>query len=126
MYLRVVFILFFGGVSLVYGQKNKLLDYDFWLTATPEDVHAELEKGADVNARNTDGRTALMWAIREGTSAVIKVLLAAGADVNLGDKYGTTPLMFAISENRLNVINVLLAADADVNAKKYGGKTPLM
>ena len=51
MYLRAVLVLFLCGFSLVFGQKNKLLDEGFWQRATLAQVQAKIKKGADVNAK---------------------------------------------------------------------------
>jgi len=45
-------------------------------------VQALLAKGADVNDKDSNGETALMWASRFGHLGVVQVLLAKGADVN--------------------------------------------
>jgi len=53
-----------------------------------------LNKGADANAKVTDGRTALLFAIQNGAyTEVVKVLLARGADPNTKLSDGRTPLM---------------------------------
>ena len=38
-----------------------------------------IEEGADVNAQNNDGWTALMWASQEGHPEVAQLLIEAGA-----------------------------------------------
>ena len=45
-------------------------------------VVAVLKAGADVNAKGTDGQTALMYASSRGHKNVVSALLEAGADVN--------------------------------------------
>lgn len=53
-----------------------------------------LAKGADVNAKDDEGRTALMLQFND--SATLQDLLNAGADVDARDKDGWTPLMYAV------------------------------
>ncbi|MDR1966368.1 MAG: ankyrin repeat domain-containing protein, partial [Synergistaceae bacterium] len=49
----------------------------------PAEVQAAIENGADVNARNDDGGTSLMYAaVRNNNADVIKILIKNGADVN--------------------------------------------
>jgi len=60
-----------------------------------EKVHALLAKGADVNARDNDGSTALMAAVTYGHIDIVHALLAKGADVNAKDNAGDTALMAA-------------------------------
>jgi ankyrin repeat protein len=74
-----------------------------------------LDAGADVNARDDNGRTALMWAIDSPILSVdeVKLLLERGADVNVKDKQGKTALMRAVANARLagaNKIAELLRA----------------
>jgi ankyrin repeat protein len=57
-----------------------------------------LAKGADVNAKDGDGRTALMQAAREGDIEIARILLAAGADVNAQDRRGQTALVMTFLE----------------------------
>ena len=43
---------------------------------------ALLDRGADVNIRDNDGRTALYWACRNGLTEVAKVLILHGAEAS--------------------------------------------
>jgi ankyrin repeat protein len=56
-----------------------------------------LVHGADVNARNDFGATALMWAIGDQEKA--RLLVANGADVNARSKMGKTPLLLAAAND---------------------------
>jgi ankyrin repeat protein len=92
-----------------------------------EVVRALLAKGADVNAKTSDGMTALMLAAEYEGIDVVQALLAKGADVNAKASGGTTALMFASKQGHLEVVQTLLAKGADVNAKrKESGWTSLM
>ena len=66
------------------------------ISSTPEIVQLLLEKGADVNARSTDGRTPLMFAA-SSTPEIVTLLLEKGAEIEARDNKGMTPLMFAAS-----------------------------
>src|SRR6056297_518406 len=67
---------------------------------TPKEVKSEIESGADVSARNDNGRTPLMFAARDNENPeVINVLLESGSDVNARNDDGVTPLMVAAGMN---------------------------
>ncbi len=94
----------------------------------PEVITALLGAGADVNARDKDGMTPLMFAaVHNPNPEVASTLLAAGADVNARDKDGMTALMFACVRNQTpGVVPTLLGAGADINAQNKDGWTALM
>lgn len=89
-----------------------------------------VSRGADVNARDKDGDTALHVAARSGKPGAVEALLAAGADVNAKGQYGRTPLHEAarISDANTAAVQALLAHGADVNARtdeSQGAQTPI-
>ncbi len=65
-------------------------------------VQRLLAAGADVNARNEWGNTALTEAAVRGDRETVEALLAAGADVNV-------------------IVQALLARGVDIHDKKQGG-----
>jgi ankyrin repeat protein len=90
-------------------------------------ILAILTQGANVDATDRDGTTALMFAAQQGYTEIVRVLIEAGANLNLPRKrYGLTALMLAASEARADVLQTLVAAGADVNAKNDDGSTALM
>ncbi len=60
-----------------------------------EAVEAILAMGADIEARNEDGQTALHMAAFTGSDPIVKLLAEHGADVNVTDNYGQTPWSMA-------------------------------
>ncbi len=95
---------------------------------TVEQVREALAAGADVNAKDNDGRTPLMYAaIKNPSPEVIAALVKAGADVNAKNNFGLTVLMCAAGTNpSREVIAALAKGGADVNAKDKRGLTVLM
>jgi ankyrin repeat protein len=86
---------------------------------------ALLAAGADVNASDFDGKTALINASSIVNAHVMRVLLNAGANPNVETNNGWTPLMLAAQSGQANTVRVLLDAGADVNFKNAEGKTAL-
>ena len=67
-----------------------------WENSSPEVVKVLLAGGADVNARDSEGRMALMLAAEKNSNPeVVKVLLAGGADVCAVDKWGNNAVWWA-------------------------------
>jgi serine/threonine-protein phosphatase 6 regulatory ankyrin repeat subunit B len=86
-----------------------------------------IERGADVNAANKLGETALWRAVKGGRADVVEALLQAGADVNKADRSGRTPLTVAADERRWSFVTLLarLSRLANVDALNSDGKTAL-
>jgi uncharacterized protein len=61
-------------------------------TGQPTIVKMLLDKGADVNATDPDGETALMSAVTSGNLEVVTMLIDKGANVQAKDKKGVTAL----------------------------------
>jgi ankyrin repeat protein len=95
--------------------------------ATPEEIKLAIRGGANVNAKEDDGLTALMAAAYKNEyPEVISLLLKAGADVSAKEDDGLTALMRAASNKNPKITSLLLEAGADVNAKDNDGNTALM
>ena len=82
-------------------------------------VEKFINGGANVDAKDREGQTALHYAAKAGQIAVAKLLIANGADVNAGDDW--TPLVEAAYCSK-EMVELLLAKGADINTGKW---TPL-
>ncbi|WP_161493781.1 ankyrin repeat domain-containing protein [Nitrosospira lacus] len=86
-----------------------------------------LEQGANVDARDDDGKTALMKAVTHGRILIMQTLLDAGADINAQEKGGSTALrMAAWDDTKAPIVKILLARGADPNLADNVGQTPLI
>ncbi len=82
--------------------------------------------GIDINAKDKDGNTALIVAVKREHTAIVDLLLAApGIDINAKDRLGDTALIVAVKRGTRSraptaIVDLLLAApgiDIDVNAE---------
>jgi len=86
-----------------------------------------LKDGADVNAAQGDGMTALHWAVLNGDAEMASMLLYAGANVVARTRIGGyTPLHLAAQVGHASVIAPLVAAGAQVSVTTSTGATALM
>jgi ankyrin repeat protein len=82
------------------------------------------DAGADVDAVDDFGESALFDVVRTGRLSTVEALISKGANVNLANKSGMTPLMFAM--DNLEIAQMLVSKGANVNASDRLGVTALM
>ncbi len=92
----------------------------------PDVVDALLGAGADANATDFDGRTALMVSSANAHRAVAELLLAEGAGVNAQAVDGRTALMAAALNGHAEIVELLLDNGADPDPRDKDGLTALM
>ena len=117
----ICYCLFLGTVLLHSQQIIKAVEDN---NAT--EVTRLIQAGANVNARDSIGYTALMWAANHYSVDAAKVLIEAGADMNAKDNNGYTALMVTVGKGSFDVAKVLIEAGADLNARNNDGETALM
>jgi hypothetical protein len=81
------------------------------------DVKSHLKNGADVNAKDINGRTPLMRAAEKGDLPMIKYLVEKSADVNAQDNNGMTPLNYAIVKEYPEAVKYLSSKGAVLNVE---------
>jgi ankyrin repeat protein len=107
-----------------------------------EKVRLLVARGAQVNTRDKEARTALMFAVDRGDVEVVEALLQAGADASVINEKGASALMYALQEpspyireepaklmkRRIETARLLLLRGniGDVNAQNEDGETLLM
>jgi N-acyl-D-amino-acid deacylase len=83
-----------------------------------------VDHAADVNAKNTSGSTALIFAVTDAKK--VRLLLDHGADVNVAARSGRTALIIASFANpSAEVVRMLLAKGAKVDVMDQRKVTPL-
>ncbi|MDE7140592.1 MAG: ankyrin repeat domain-containing protein [Treponemataceae bacterium] len=107
---------------------KRLLDItksDYVLGNDIERVKICIKSGENVDAKDNQGITALMYAIRKGKKDMAELLIKSGANVNAKDDAGRTALMLAASNGHKDIAELLIKSGADVNAKDNNGLTAL-
>ena len=85
-----------------------------------------LADGATPDARNRQGESALLIALRNERPELARQMLAAGANVNLAAASGVTPLMAAAQAGYADIVRELLAKGADASAADRLQKTAMI
>ena len=145
-----------SGICVDAKEYNKLLFYASKNYVTPlqlatmhghdKCVQLLIDYGADVNAKDLFGFTALHLAACNGAHSILKLLLRARADCSAPLKFsycvplkisvgtgcckiphlgGTTPLHLAAATNNVNCVKELIRYGADFNAVDEHGRTSL-
>ena len=107
------------------------MDADWERAATTGDaatIARRWRAGADVDARDRHGQTALMLAAHHGHADVVATLIDAGADLDVTAKYGLSSLMLAVVAGHVECVRRLARAGADrslvgTGAPGFAGKT---
>ncbi|KAH6986532.1 ankyrin repeat-containing domain protein [Ilyonectria sp. MPI-CAGE-AT-0026] len=101
------------------------------IAATTGDItrlQEELDKGANVNSRDTEHqRTPLSWVAERGHDDAVQLLLGHGADIDsLEPNFCRTPLLEAIANGHEAVARRLIEEGACVDTRDTMGDTPLL
>ena len=96
---------------LLYGAEKREIQH----------IKSALQNGADIDARDKWGQTALHKAIDD--VEIVSLLITHGADVNAKNAaFGMTALYYA----DCTVAQLLIDAGADIDVRSQNGNTPLM
>ena len=78
---------------------NDFLSVSFWQSVTLKEVKEKITNGIDINAKNKDGMTALMYAAANNERPeIIATLITHGADIYIRNKHRFTSFDY-IQEN---------------------------
>ena len=102
-------------------------------------VELLLERGANINAQNADGKTALMLSIRDAGIIdgflsyflksrprcidVLTFLLDKGADLNIQDVNGNTALVHAVTYGSEHIVRLFMERHPDITIRNTRGET---
>ncbi|MCB9493227.1 MAG: ankyrin repeat domain-containing protein [Epsilonproteobacteria bacterium] len=89
------------------------------------DLKNLLVAGADINACDHEGKTALHWALYKGHYELVQSLLDHGADGCVRDDQGRSPLHYAAESANLACVNKLLEKNVVVDVTDVRAQTPL-
>lgn len=105
-------------VNAAEGCDGKFYSNSLMLAANADDLgclNQLLEAGAEIDAQNVSGQTALMYAVKGRSSACLKVLLEKRADPNLQNYDGITALHIASKLGADDCVELLLEHNAAAN-----------
>jgi len=87
-----------------------------------EEEEEEEEEGADKNAKDSNGDSPLLLAVRRGQLSMVKTLLSAGANCGSGDN---SALIAAAIENHVPIMKAILKHGEKPNIRDSRGDTAL-
>lgn len=86
-----------------------------------------IEYGADINTKNTLGRSALHFAIRYDFLDFVKLLIDNNVNVNQNEDFGNAnhPIIEATIKGNINIVEILIEAGANIDVKDLKKKNAL-
>ncbi|EGG37002.1 ankyrin repeat protein [Paenibacillus sp. HGF5] len=91
-----------------------------------EQVRQLLQFGANIDATDDQGRTAVMAATYRNHVDTVDALIQAGADINIRDHQLNNVFLYAGAEGMLDILRLAIDADADVTLTNRFGGTALI
>ncbi|MGG4103452.1 ankyrin repeat domain-containing protein [Paenibacillus lautus] len=91
-----------------------------------EQVRQLLQSGANINATDEQGRTAVMAATYHNHVGTVEALIQAGADINIRDHQLNNVFLYAGAEGMMEILRLAIEADADVTLTNRFGGTALI
>eukprot|EP01124_Arcella_intermedia_P023433 TRINITY_DN3726_c0_g1_i2.p1 TRINITY_DN3726_c0_g1~~TRINITY_DN3726_c0_g1_i2.p1 ORF type:complete len:912 (+),score=264.61 TRINITY_DN3726_c0_g1_i2:22-2757(+) len=81
--------------------------------------------GAEIDARDSEGRTLLYCAAKDGQEEIVEILIEKKANLDLTQKSGSSPLHAASYYGHPNIVQSLLRVGANPSLKNGKGSTPV-
>ena len=120
----------FIGFS-AYAEEDKIYTYEYWTTATLEDVKRDVHDGVDINkfTNKYKERNVFIYAVMATKDPrIIQFLIDKGADLEIRTKGSIlTPFLIAAKFAEVpEIIDVLIENGVDTKARAYDGLNALM
>lgn len=90
-----------------------------------EIANALLAHGAEINAKDSSGNTALHHAAQGGHTDIVNRLLAAGVEIDAKGSFGETAMHRAVWGRHTEIAHALVTGGADIDAKDSASTTAL-
>ena len=89
-------------------------------------INLLIEYGADLEAKDEEGKTPLAAAVEDYTFEAMPILLERGANLEARDNNGRTPLGAAIENGVFEAMHLFLKNGANLESRDNNGHTPLV
>ena len=83
-----------------------------------------ISKGANIEAKDKEGKTPLHYACSNNHSLIVGYLISKGANIEAMDENGRTPLHHASYSSKIDIVKFLISKGAIKKAKDKFGYTP--
>ncbi|MGC4154151.1 MAG: ankyrin repeat domain-containing protein [Propionicimonas sp.] len=84
-------------------------------TASPEAIAVALADGAEIDATDTQGRTAILIAAKANRLDVVRQLIDAGADIDAQDQINLNPFLWGCISGNLELVKLMVEAGTDLD-----------
>lgn len=115
----------FGLLTVMNGCAAKSLLMQASAQGDYQTVQKLIQEGVNVNEADSNGSTALMYAISKRKVEVAKYLIGSGADLKAKDKHGYDALIYAVENRQIEIMKILIDKGADVDSRDMRGNIPL-
>jgi len=85
-------------------------------------VEMLIDAGANINSKDNEGLSALMWAVKANNFKMVQYLVKKGIDPNRTDNNGNSALIFAINQDNGQISQFLLENGIDITITNNLGK----
>ncbi len=118
----------YGEVSKTKASGSTLKDDALFEAVLEGDAKkaAELIKKGAFAGKKYDGKSLLIFALRDECQDVAKLLIQKGADQNASDSSNMTVLMYAAEKGNKEIVDLLLSKGAIASSKDSSGRIALM